>query len=156
MALNKINKYLPVIFGMGAALLLYSLAVSYIEQRVGILSISVFLLAIVLFSICFIDLRKSHQKPSRSYPWKKYGIIVVVIVFSGFLWVVINFSAYTFNQRWDLTRAEQHTLTGDTIKLINGLTPAVRLTAFHVGLPPKYLEDLFKEYKRLRCITEKN
>ncbi len=149
MALNKIHKYLPVIFGLGTAYLLYSLAVSYIEQRVGILSISVFLLAIVMFMICFIALRESSQKPSKSYQWKKYGIIIVVIVLSAFLWAGINFSAYTFNQRWDLTRAEQHTLTGNTIELIKGLTQDIQLTAFYVGMPPRYLEDLFKEYERL-------
>ncbi len=143
------HKHLPVIFGLGAAFLLYGLAVSYIEQRVGILSISVFLLAIVLFAICFITLGKSSQKPLKLYQWKKYGMIVVVIIFSGFLWIGTNFSAYTFNQRWDLTRAKQHTLTGNTIKLIKGLAQGVRLTAFYVGMPPKYLEDLFKEYERL-------
>ncbi len=149
MALNKINKYLLGIFGLGAAFLLYSLAVSYIEQRFGILSISVFLLAIVLFSICFINLRKSSQKPLKLLQWKKYGIIVIVITLCGFIWAGLNFSAYTFNKRWDLTRAKQHTLSGNTIELIKGLTPGVRLTAFYVGLPPKYLEDLFEEYERL-------
>lgn len=149
MALNKIHKYSPVIFGLGAAFLLYSLAVSYIEQHIGIFSISVFLAAIILFITCFILLRRSSQKPLKLYPWKKHGIIIVVIVFSGFLWAAINFSAYTFNLRWDVTSAKQHTLTGNTIQLIKGLTQDVQLTAFHVGMPPRYLEDLFKEYERL-------
>ncbi|HDZ01835.1 MAG TPA: hypothetical protein ENH52_10300, partial [Nitrospirae bacterium] len=149
MALNKIHKYLPVIFGLGAAFLLYSLAVSYIEQRVGILSISVFLLAIVLFAICFINLRKSSHKPTESYQWKKYGIIIVVITLCGFLWAGTNFSAYTFNQRWDLTMAKQHTLRDNTINLVKALKQGVQLTAFYVGMPPKYLEDLLKEYERL-------
>ncbi len=72
-----------------------------------------------------------------------------MIIGSVFLWAGINFSAYTFNQRWDLTSAKQHTLTGNTIELIKGLTQGVQLTAFYVGMPPKYLEDLFKEYERL-------
>jgi amino acid transporter len=149
MALNKIHKYLPAIFGLGAAFLLYSLTVSYIEQHVDILSISIFLLAIVLFFICFVNYRKSSRNPSKSYQWKKYGIIIVVIIGSVFLWAGINFSTYTFNQRWDLTSAKQHTLTGNTIELIKGLTQGVQLTAFYVGMPPKYLEDLFKDYERL-------
>ncbi len=149
MALNKIHKYLPVIFGLGAAFLLYSIAVSYIEQHAGISSISVFLSAMALFMICYINLRESSQRASKSYPWKKYGIIVVVIISSGFLWAGINFSAYNLNQRWDLTKAKQHTLADNTIELIKSLTQDVQLTAFYVGMPPRYLEDLFEEYERL-------
>jgi len=149
MALNKIHKYLPVIFGLGAAFLLYSLAVSYIEQDVGILSISVFLLAIVLLSICFINIRGSSHKPSKLYQWKKYGIFIIAIVSIGGFFVGINFLAYTYNQRWDVTKAKQHTLTDSTINLVEALEQEVQLTAFYVGMPPKYLEDLFKEYERL-------
>ncbi|MCK5493267.1 MAG: GldG family protein, partial [Candidatus Omnitrophica bacterium] len=94
------------------------------------------------------NLRNPSQKPSKLYQWKKYGMIIVVIIISAFLWAGTNFSAYTFNQRWDLTSAKQHTLTGNTIELIKGLTQGVQLTAFYVGMPPKYLEDLLKEYER--------
>jgi ABC-type uncharacterized transport system involved in gliding motility auxiliary subunit len=57
--------------------------------------------------------------------------------------------AYTYNQRWDVTKAKQHTLTDSTINLVEALEQEVQLTAFYVGMPPKYLEDLFKEYERL-------
>lgn len=149
MALNKIHKYSPVIFGLGAAFLLYSLSVSYMEQRISILSISVFLLAVILFLICFMNLKKSSQKSSKLYLSKKYGIIIIAIVSIGFLFVGINFLAYTYNQRWDVTKAKQHTLTGSTINLVKALKQEVQLTAFYVGMPPKYLEDLFEEYERL-------
>ncbi len=148
MALNRIHKYLPVIFGSGAAFLLYSLAASYMEQRSSIPSICIFLLAIILFLICFINLRKVSQKPLKLSQWKKYGILIVATVLFGFLSVGINFSAYTYNQRWDVTRTKQHTLTGSTINLVKDLTQGVQLTAFYVGMPPKYLEDLLKEYER--------
>jgi len=51
--------------------------------------------------------------------------------------------------RWDLTKNKQHTLTKNTVDFIGNLKQEVTLTAFYVGVPPKYLEDLFNEYERL-------
>jgi len=119
------------------------------EQHISILSIGVFLLAVILFLICFMNLRKSSQKSSKLYLSKKYGIIMIAIVSIGFFFIGINFLAYRYNQRWDVTKANQHTLSGSTINLVKALKQDVRLTAFYVGMPPKYLEDLFKEYERL-------
>jgi ABC-type uncharacterized transport system involved in gliding motility auxiliary subunit len=107
------------------------------------------LLAVILFLICFMNLKKSSQKSSKLYLWKKYGIIIIAIVSIGVFFIGINFLAYTYNQRWDVTKAKQHTLTGSTIILVKALKKEVQLTTFYVGMPPKYLEDLFEEYERL-------
>ena len=95
-----------------------------------------------------MNLRKSSQRSSKSYLSKKYGIIIIAIVSIGLFFIGINFLAYRYNQRWDVTKAKQHTLTGSTVNLIKTLKQEVQLTAFYVGMPPKYLEDLFKEYER--------
>ena len=53
------------------------------------------------------------------------------------------------NVRWDVTQDKQHTLSNHTIEYVSTLTNELQLTAFHVGMPPKYLLDLFKEYERV-------
>lgn len=149
MALNKLHKYLHFIFAFGTAFLLYSIAAYYIDQSVGKLPVAAFLLAIVLLTICIVSVRKASQRTSKSYEWKKKGMLIAVIILAGIIWSGINLSAYTFNKRWDLTLAKQHTLSANTVELINGLASKIQLTAFYVGIPPKYLEDMFKEYERL-------
>jgi ABC-type uncharacterized transport system involved in gliding motility auxiliary subunit len=51
--------------------------------------------------------------------------------------------------RWDVTKARQHTLTGNTKELVGNLFQKIRMTAFYTGMAPKYLEDLLNEYQRL-------
>lgn len=60
----------------------------------------------------------------------------------------INFLAYKLPGRLDLTKAQQHTLSESTIKILRSLEKDIQVTAFYVGIPPKYLTDLFDEFER--------
>jgi ABC-type uncharacterized transport system involved in gliding motility auxiliary subunit len=71
-----------------------------------------------------------------------------VTVSIGFIGVS-HYLANHSNVRWDVTQNKQHTLSNNTIEFISSLTNEVQLTAFHVGMPPKYLLDLFNEYERV-------
>ncbi|MBF0531496.1 MAG: GldG family protein [Candidatus Omnitrophica bacterium] len=72
---------------------------------------------------------------------------------SGFLLLIlaaeINWLAAGWEKRWDFTRAKQHTLSDTTRGYLRQLQTEVKLTAFYVGLAPRYIEDLFREYERL-------
>jgi ABC-type uncharacterized transport system involved in gliding motility auxiliary subunit len=149
MALSKNCKISSVFFGTGSACLAYGLSISYIEQHFSILAVSLALLGVVLLLFCFLNIKRISQKSSKVSHWKKYGIVILVIFLSIIFSIGINFLAYTSKLRWDLTKTGQHTLTESTIDYIEGLTRDVQLTAFFVGLPPKYLEDIFEEYKRV-------
>jgi ABC-type uncharacterized transport system involved in gliding motility auxiliary subunit len=157
MALSK-NQHIPtVFFGTGSACLACGLSISHIEQHFGILAISLALLGVVLLLFCFLNIKRLSPKSSNVSHWKKYGIVILVISLSILFSIGINFLAYTCELRWDLTKTGQHTLTESTIDYIEGLTQEVQLTAFFVGLPPKYLEDILGEYKRVskgRIITK--
>ena len=67
---------------------------------------------------------------------------------SVILLIMVNFLAYSLPWRWDLTKAKQHTLSKSAGELLGGLKQDVQLTAFYAGVPPKYLSDLFQEFKR--------
>jgi ABC-type uncharacterized transport system involved in gliding motility auxiliary subunit len=81
--------------------------------------------------------------------WKKLVTIFCVVTASiGF----VGTSHYLANNsevRWDITQNKQHTLSKNSVEYISTLSKEVQLTAFHVGMPPKYLLDLFKEYTRV-------
>ncbi len=62
--------------------------------------------------------------------------------------IAINYLAVKYSLRWDMTNTKQHTLTTETKNILKNLKRDVKLTAFYVGIPPKYLEDLLAEYER--------
>lgn len=75
---------------------------------------------------------------------RKFGLSLIAVV----LLVLVNFLAYKLPWRWDLTKNSQHTLSENTIDILNSLDREVELTAFYVGIPPKYLSDLLHEFER--------
>jgi ABC-type uncharacterized transport system involved in gliding motility auxiliary subunit len=144
------NNYIFIsIFGSGVICLCYGLTSFYIEQRFSILAIGLLLSGAVSTSICFIHKVKSSPKPLRLSQLKKAGVVLLVVFVTTVFFAGINYYAYSLPWRWDVTLSKQHTLSRSTIDFIKGLKPDVQLTALCVGLPPKYLEDMLKEYERL-------
>jgi len=148
MALKKISRNLSLLFGVGTVCLLYGLGVSYIENHFSSPAILISLTGFVCILVCLFALRKSAKKSAMASQWQKYGFIVFVIVSFLALLVGINYLSYRYNVRWDITKAKQHTLAQSTTAIIEDLRQEVKIVAFNVGIPPKYLEDLFKEYER--------
>jgi ABC-type uncharacterized transport system involved in gliding motility auxiliary subunit len=74
--------------------------------------------------------------------------LVIAVILLGVV-VLSNVVARQVNLRLDLTKLKQHTLTPETATLLAGLPEKVTMTALMVGMPPKYIEDMFKEYERL-------
>jgi len=148
MALNKKLINLPLLFGMGMLCLLYGLGASFVEYHFSRSAITISLIGLACILICFSELRKFTKKSARASEWQKYGFIVFVIVLLLALLAGINYLSYRYNVRWDITKAKQHTLSESTTTVIQDLQREVKIVAFYVGIPPKYLEDLFKEYER--------
>ncbi len=73
------------------------------------------------------------------------GVIILYVI----LWAQINFLGLKYNLSFDVTKLKQHTLTAATRDLLRSFREDVKITAFYVGIPPKYLEDLLNEYQRL-------
>ncbi len=81
--------------------------------------------------------------------WQRLAIILTMIIGSITFIGTSHYFANSSTLRWDLTENKQHTLTKNTIEYISSLKAEVELTAFYVGMPPKYLQDLFNEYERI-------
>lgn len=149
MALNNKRKNLLLLFGIGVTCLLYGGGISFVENRFSILTAVIFLIGLASILVCFSESKKSARRPIRAYQWKKYGFIAFTVVLFLFLFVGINYLSCNYNLRWDATKAKQHTLAESTAAFIEGLEREVKIIAFYVDMPPKYLEDLFGEYERL-------
>ena len=80
---------------------------------------------------------------------KKAVVIVMSVVVSFSLWFGINYFVYLLPGQLDVTRTKQHTLSASTFGVIKNLRQDVKVTALLTGIPPKYLEDLFKEYEKV-------
>lgn len=80
--------------------------------------------------------------------WKKLAIVLCITAGSLMFIGVSHYLANSSTIRWDVTQDKQHTLSENTIAFISKLTNEVKLTAFYVGIPPTYLQDLLQEYER--------
>ncbi len=163
---NKIsmmlNKLFPVLVGITLFVFTLGLSLFYIEGQFALLSLSLAsgltfsggISFIVLLSLAK-NLSKTNAKSMRvaqaANPgrWKKVGMVFTMLIGSLVFLGISHYAANSIPMRWDVTEAKQHTLSKNTIDFISSLTTEVELTAFYVGLPPKYLQDLFSEYERL-------
>jgi hypothetical protein len=143
------SKNLPLLFALGVVCITWGGVSLYVEQRVDMVSMLLSLLGLISLLICFVYKGRSSEGHLPSPQWRKLGIIIAIISLSSAFTVGVNYFAYSLPYRWDVTLAKQHTLTKNTIDFVAGINRQVELTAFYVGLPPKYLEDRLKEYERI-------
>jgi len=80
--------------------------------------------------------------------WKKFATVMMITIASVTFIGGSNYLANSSTLRWDITKDKQHTLSANTVEFVSVLERDVQLTALYVGVPPKYLQDLFNEYER--------
>jgi ABC-type uncharacterized transport system involved in gliding motility auxiliary subunit len=165
---SVLTTLLPFFFGL--SLLVFALGTSlfYIDQQlsyltIGLLSFSgtafIILLGMVIryrFSAIKADTETPFREaspirvatPFELSRWKRLATVIFVIIASLSFIVGSNYLANSSTLRWDITNDKQHTLSANTVEFVSVLERKVQFTAFYVGVPPKYLQDLFKEYER--------
>lgn len=120
----------------------------YVEQSMTLLSLALCVMGLIVLVLVLLKNRNSF-KPFNLAQCKKGVLVVLAAVFFFSLWLGINYVSLMLPWRWDVTQAQQHTLSKNTLDLIKNLKKDITLTALLVGIPPKYLEDLFKEYTKV-------
>jgi len=152
------KKFLPVLAAVALLCLIVGLSLFYIEQQFrSMVSVFVILAGLSFIVLVALSLKLSGNdvKPQetmrllRLAQWRKFFRVLTLFIVSITFIGGSNYLANNSTIRWDVTQAKQHTLSTNTIKFIRSLKTEVKLTAFYVGMPPKYLQDLFKEYQRL-------
>lgn len=150
-----IKPLIPYLCGFALSSLSLGLSFFYIEQEFSYLASGLVVIGALVFFGLITHLSYSRRNstelivlfnPKR---WKKFAI--VFCTFTGSL-VFVGGSHYLASSsgiRWDVTQDKQHSLSKNTIEFVSTLTSKVQLTAFYVGMPPKYLQDQFNEYERV-------
>ncbi|MDO8579967.1 MAG: GldG family protein [Candidatus Omnitrophota bacterium] len=148
MALKKNYLVIVGLIGWGVLALGYGLGLSHVEQRLTTLTLLATIVGVLaLGAAAWLMNRHAHQ-PMIAFPWKKMIMMAAIVVLSFVLFALLNYVSSIYNVRWDATKFKQHTLTSKTKGVLQDLTENVAITIFYVGLPPKYLDDLLKEYER--------
>jgi ABC-type uncharacterized transport system involved in gliding motility auxiliary subunit len=155
--MNK-QTVLPLFWVFALLSLILGLSLFYIEQQFSYLAMTLVVIGGGAFFVLLSLIIKHRVGQTKSTGlqslfslkrWKKL-LIVFCIITGSIAFIGGNFYlANNSNIRWDVTKDKQHTLSKHTIEYVSTLTNEVQLTAFYVGMPPKYLLDLFKEYERV-------
>jgi ABC-type uncharacterized transport system involved in gliding motility auxiliary subunit len=155
--MNKRN-LLPLFCVFGLLCLILGLSLVYIKQQFSYLAMTLAAIGGIVFivQISLIYRHSSSQDNSSRWispfsfkRWKKLSMVICIVTGSMAFIGVSHYLANNSNLRWDVTQDKQHTLSNNTKEYVSTLANEVQLTAFHVGMPPKYLLDLFKEYERV-------
>lgn len=143
----RFSKLAYIIFMLGLVLFSMALGRAYISGHfsmslwwgvlIGFIAV-VYLPAKMVFS-------QSGIRVQRRYKFQIVAGLVGVVAF----YVAVNYLGTVFAKRVDVTQYRQHTLLPETVERIEELNSNVKMTAFVVGIPPKYLGDLFAEYERV-------
>jgi hypothetical protein len=145
----KNRKNAPWLFAVGILDLLYGLSLSYLRLHFGSTEAWVSLVGLACLLTSFWAWKDNQEAAVKTSRLWRYAVLLPALAGLTGLTVAVNYLAFRYDRRWDLTNTRQHTLTGATVHFLSQLKDNVELIAFYVGLPPKYLEDLFGEYERL-------
>jgi len=157
MALKNPSRILVILLLLSTSLLVYGFGHWYVVFYLTKIAGLALIVGGASLAVCILRIRSLLPKGGSTGRWKKVLLFAVLLILWTAVFVEVNYLGFKFNKRWDTTRAKQHTLTNRTKELIGHIQQDIRLTAFYVGLPPKYLEDLLREYARLsngRIATE--
>jgi ABC-type uncharacterized transport system involved in gliding motility auxiliary subunit len=164
---NKLSlgKSFPILMGVIVFTFILGLSLFYIEGQFALLTWSLASCLTLGAAISFVVLlcltyrqrkvdvntMRTTQSSSRDFSplrWKKTILVFTMVVASLAFLAISHYAANSLTLRWDVTTSKQHTLSKNTLEFISTLEVEVELTAFYVGVPPKYLQDMFNEYKR--------
>ena len=140
---------LAAMLPIGITLIVCAGTYVYVEQSIDLISMSLAILGASLLFVGFIRQRRSQNRGARKVQWKRAAWLVSNASLLIVLLVGANYCAHRLPYRWDVTQYNQHTLTQATVTFVEGIEQPIELTAFYVGLPPKYLADLLNEYQRI-------
>ena len=143
----KFSKLAYIVFILGLILFSSALGRAYISGHFTPslwLGVAIGFVAAVYLPVKMIfsqsGIRLHHQYRVRILA----GLISIIAFY-----VAINYLGVVFEKRVDVTQFRQHTLLPETLERVAEIASDVKMTAFVVGLPPKYLSDLFAEYERV-------
>lgn len=143
------RQFFPIFFIAGMALFSCGIGAGYFTTRLNVVMAALSVAGALCLFLSFLTLSQSFREIFLTRQFNQTIWYFLAVISLGACLIVVNLFATKYNQRFDLTKTKQHTLSAATQDILQDLRHTVNITAFHVGLPPHYLEDLLKEYERL-------
>lgn len=120
-----IGIYVAILAALAAGIL-------YFLRRDFDIYLQLSLAAVVIGLAVFVLLDPDKTREVFSGRQARYGSNALVILIAGLgIVVVINYLAYTYNQRWDLTEGRTNSLSDSTIAVLQSLPGPVSVRAFY-------------------------
>ncbi len=146
--MNKPYRQLAGLLILSCILSFTGVALAFIHAQIGFICV-ICLVAGTVSWFLFIVARRREDKQMFFFDVLKQDLDTVLKAFILLTAVVVlNMIVVDHNVFFDATRFKQHTLNASTLNLLKNLKQDIKITVFHIDLPPKYLEDLLKEYER--------
>ncbi|MCD4781519.1 MAG: GldG family protein [Candidatus Omnitrophica bacterium] len=134
---------------LGLMFLFIACGLYVITRGCAFLFYVLFLCGLILFVVGMIRSSMGRSKRISMALVKKCVHIFFLIVATLFVMIGLNYWAQKNDIRWDVTKLKQHTLTRQTVQVLDSLDKDVNITVILKGIPPKYIEDFLREYARL-------
>lgn len=142
---NKLN----ILFLLGFICFISGLGYAFINYAFDAVAITLIIVGIVDIVISIFLFSKIYGPIFSMASMSRFLKQAIFFLSALAVLIGVNYAVYQNNIRLDVTKLKQHTLSEYTHDLIHSIDQSIRLTAFYVGLPPKYLEDLLNEYNRI-------
>jgi len=113
-------------------------------NRILLIAVAVFIIGLAVYAM----LDPERVRKLLTGRQARYGSnsLILTIAFIGIL-VVVNFLAYQYPQRWDVTEDKQHTLAPETIQALESMPEPVQATAFYsVRLNTQSASQLLEDF----------
>ncbi len=139
----------PIVLSVGVFLLIAGAGRAYLSARFDALTGIFVATGIIFLIVATIAIGKPLKEFLLNIAMGRIFWNFLIVASLSVCLVCVNYLATKYNQRFDLTKIGQHTLSRTTQDIIGSLNHDVDITIFHVGIPPYYLNDLLGEYERL-------
>ncbi|MBF0384487.1 MAG: GldG family protein [Candidatus Omnitrophica bacterium] len=144
---ERINTVITL-FALGCLCLIISSAKSFIDYHFSLSASVLFVAGIISVAASFLMIKPNSEAKNKTYFLKSFSPYLFSFLLLVFLFLV-NAGVAKKDIRFDMTKGKQHTLSPYTADFISKLGEDIKITVFYVGIAPKYLEDLLKEFNRI-------
>jgi ABC-type uncharacterized transport system involved in gliding motility auxiliary subunit len=153
------SRYASLLGGLGAVNVVFAL-ISFVIQLLsggGVLlqqdlafSLANLVLGLALLAVALgsnLEQIRERMKSGEARRASKYGTSAVLSTVLGIaLLALLAFLSTRYHQRWDWTEAQSHSLTDQTLKVLEGLDQPVKVTALFAQIAAAEAKELLERY----------
>lgn len=135
----------PFVLALSIIALSLGLGKIFIDGKINLPAGLISLTGLISLGVIYVRVFKNRNTIRPKFSVNRFKTILLILGL-GLILFDVNYLSHRFNLRLDVTQEKLHTLNPETVGLVQSIKQNVKMTVLYVGLAPKYLEDLLKEY----------